>query len=213
MAHTRVALIAARQHGYSRPATAMRIIPVAGAAALLLAVLAGCSAGAPSPAPPPTNPAAAGSSAAGGQTATTTRTTTDPCQLVTPQEASALTGASYGSGTERATGPGKTCVYGASTKNVFMVDLFQGSSGQLKLIREHVSAEITQGGHMTPTPVSGLGEGATAYHVTSDIFNGASIFVLKGTAAIYLVDEVTGGQAPTTAALTIAARTALGRLP
>ncbi len=45
-------------------------------------------------------------------------TTTDPCQLVTAQEA--LTGASDGPGKEQASAAGKTCVYGASTKNVFM---------------------------------------------------------------------------------------------
>jgi hypothetical protein len=66
---------------------------------------------------------------------------------------------------------------------------------------------------MTPTSVSGLGDQATAYQVTTDVFNGASIFVLKGAAAIYLVDEVTGGQAPTNAALTATARAAVGRLP
>jgi len=186
-----------------------KTIPVAGTAALL-AALAACSSGAPSPKPPPTSPAAAGSAAIAGQVATTT---TDPCELVTVQEASALTGASYGPGTERAIGPGKTCVYGGSTKNVFMVDVFQGSSDQLKQVGDQVTTEVTQGGHMTPTPVSGLGDEATTYQVTTDIFNGASIFVLKGTSAIYLVDEVTGGQPPTAAALTATARTAIGRLP
>jgi Protein of unknown function (DUF3558) len=152
--------------------------------------------------------------ATGAQQPAVATTTTDPCQLVTPPEASALTGASYGPGAERAIGPGKTCVYGSATKNVFMVDVFQAaSSGDLQQLRDHLVAEITQGGQMTPTPVSGLGDDATAYHVTSDIFNGASIFVLKGTSAIYLVDEVTGGQAPTTAALTASARTAVSRLP
>ncbi len=225
MSHTKIALIAGRQRCYSRPAarpeapprrvygaTSTKIIPVAStAAALLMAALAACSHGAPSPTPPPpTSPAAAGSSTTGGHAATAT---TDPCQLVTAQEATALTGASYGPGTERATGAGKTCVYGGSTKNVFMVDVFQGSSGQLRHVRNNVSAEITQGGQVTPIPVPGLGDEATAYEVTSDVFNGASIFVLKGTAAIYLVDEVSGGQAPTTAALAATARTALGRLP
>jgi hypothetical protein len=140
-------------------------------------------------------------------------TTTDPCQVVTASEASALTGASYGPGTERAIGPGKTCVYGGSTKNVFMVDVFQGGSSQLQQIRDQVTAEVAQGGHMTPTSVSGLGDQATAYQVTTEVFNGSSIFVLKGTAAIYLVDEVTGSQAPTNAALTATARTAASRLP
>lgn len=187
----------------------MKIISATAGAALLTAALAACSSGAPSPAPPHTSPAVS-SSLAGGHAATTT---TDPCQLVTASEASALTGASFGPGTERTSAAGRACVYGAATKNVFMVDVFQGSSDHLQQVRDQVSAEITQGGQITPTPVSGLGDEATAYQVTSDVFNGSSIFVLKGTAAIYLVDEVTGGQAPTNAALTATARTAIGRLP
>jgi hypothetical protein len=171
-------------------------------------LLAACSSA--SPAGPTTSTTHA---ATGTKQPVTTTTTTDPCQLVTASEASALTGASYGPGTEQTAAAGKSCVYGASTKNVLMVDVFQGSSGQLQQIRDEVTTEITQGGQMTPTPVSGLGDEATAYHVTTNIFNGASIFALKGTAAIYLVDEVTGSQAPTTAALTATARTALGRLP
>jgi hypothetical protein len=91
MPRTKIALIAACQRCYWRPATAMKIIPVAGAAGLLLAALAGCSSGGPSPAPPPASLAAA-PSATGGHTAITTTTTTDPCQLVTAPEASALTG-------------------------------------------------------------------------------------------------------------------------
>jgi hypothetical protein len=152
---------------------------------------------------------------AGGSGSTAT-TTTDPCQLVTAQEASALTGASYGAGTEKAGGIAKTCVYGAGTKNVFMVDVWQGTASQLQQLRDQVIAEIQQGdtaAQITPIPIAGLGDSATAYAISTDIFNGGSIFVLKGTDAIYLVDEVTGGPAPTTTALTAAARTALGRLP
>src|SRR5262245_26067015 len=115
MSHTRMAL------------ASTKIITLAGAA-LLTASLAACSGGAPAPTSSTTSPAGGGSPAASGHPAVVTNTTTDPCQLVTASEASALTGASYGPGTERAIGPGKTCVYGGSTKNVFMVDVFQGSS-------------------------------------------------------------------------------------
>jgi hypothetical protein len=185
----------------SRPKIALIVAP----GALLL--LAACSSAGPGK-----------TTASTTHPATSTRqpalaTTTDPCQVVTASEASALTGASYSAGTEQTTGLGKSCVYGASTKNVLMVDVWEGSSGELQQLRDQVVAEITQGGHMTPTSVSGLGDQATAYHVTTAVFNGASIFVLKGSAAIYVVDEVTGSQAPTTAALTTAARTAVSRLP
>jgi hypothetical protein len=107
-------------------------------------------------------------------------------------------------------------VYGGNTKNVFMVDLWQGSPAQLQQVGSQVSAQLAQAANtaqVNPIAVPGLGDAATAYVVNSEVFNGSSIFVLKGTNAIYLVDEVTGGTAPTTAALTAAARTALGRLP
>jgi hypothetical protein len=206
----------------------MKLIPAAGAAAVLMATLAACSAGSPSPTSSglAAGPAATGSpastatstptsAAAGGHTATTTA---EPCQLVTQQEASALTGASFGPGTERAIGPGKTCVYGGGTKNVFMVDVFQGSASEMQLVRTNFKSELAQaanGATVTPTSVSGLGDSATAYQVSdAAIFNASSIYVIKGTFAIYLVDEVTAGHAaPTTAALTDTARTAVGRMP
>jgi hypothetical protein len=190
----------------------MKTIAAAGAAALLIVTLAACDHGTPSPSPTSAGPAATGSANAGGHTTTTT----DPCQLVTAQEASALTGASYGPGTERSTGLGKTCVYGGGTKNVFMVDVWQGSAAQLQQVSDQVTAEIQQAGstaQINPISVSGLGDRATAYQVNGEPFNASSIFVLKGTTAIYLVDEAAGGPAPTTDALTATARTAVGRLP
>jgi hypothetical protein len=193
----------------------MKMIYVAGATAVLIATLAACGSSAPSPTPtgPAATGSATGSATGGGQTATTTA---DPCQLVTAQEASTLTGATYGPGTERAVGVGKTCVYGGGTKNVLMVDVWQGSAALLQQMRGLLTAELEQGSdsaHIDSIPVSGLGDSATAYAVSGEPFNASSIYVLKGNYAIYLVDEVTGSPAPTTAALTATARTAVGRLP
>ena len=196
----------------------MKIIPVAGGAFLLIATLAACGHGAPSPkptGPTPTGPAATSTATGGSPTARAT--TTDPCQLVTAREASSLTGASYGAGTLRTVAIGKTCVYGSRTKNVFMVDLFQGSASQLQQVGSHVNEQLQAAGstaQVNPIPVAGLGAGATAYQVSSEVFNGSSIFAIKGGYALYLVDEVTGGPAaPSTAALIAAAHTALDRLP
>jgi hypothetical protein len=191
----------------------MKMVPAVSAAALLLATLAACSTGAPSPGS--TGAAATSSAGGGGGGGGTATTTIDPCQLVTAPEASALTGASYGPGTRRTfSGLGNTCVYGGGTKNVFMVDAWQGSASQLQKLRDLVIAGVQKGSAPpSPIPVAGLGDSATAYQISNAVFNGASIFVLKGTNAIYLVDEVTGGSAPTTAALTATARTAVGRLP
>lgn len=191
----------------------MKMIYVAGSAALLMGTLAACGPRAPSPSPTPTVPAATGSATGGGQTVATTA---DPCQLVTAQEASTLTGAAYGPGTERAAGVGKTCVYGGGTNNVLMVDVWQGSAALLQQMRGLLTAELAKGsasGHVDPIPVSGLGDSATAYAVSGEPFNASSIYVLIGNYAIYVVDEATVSPAPTTAALTATARTALGRLP
>jgi hypothetical protein len=73
--------------------------------------------------------------------------------------------------------------------------------------------KISASGHLEPIPVSGLGDTATAYAVSGEPFNASSIYVMKGNYAIYLVDEATASPAPTTAALTATARTAVGRLP
>jgi hypothetical protein len=97
-----------------------------------------------------------------------------------------------------------------------MVDLWQGSASDLQQVSVQVKSQIQQASdtaQVNPIPVPGVGDSATAYEVTSEVFNAGSIFVLKGTSALYLVDEVTGGPAPTTEALTATALTALGRLP
>src|SRR6185437_12140436 len=94
-----------------------------------------CSSGQPSanksPTPVPVLPGG-GQSASPSPTpaATATGTTTvDPCQLVTQQEASQLTGVSYGPGKlEVDSAISRRCIYGAQTKHVFEVIFVQGAS-------------------------------------------------------------------------------------
>jgi hypothetical protein len=59
--------------------------------------------------------------------------------------------------------------------------------------------------------VSGLGDEATAYTLSGSTLDVSSLFVVKATVAIYLVNEVAGTPV-STAALTNEARTALGRI-
>lgn len=73
----------------------MKMISVAGGAVLLIATLAGC--GHDTPTTMGTGPSATGTGGGPHPAAATT----EPCQLVTAQEASALSGTSYGPGTER----------------------------------------------------------------------------------------------------------------
>jgi hypothetical protein len=97
-----------------------------------------------------------------------------------------------------------------------MVDVWQGNADQLHQVGDQMASQIAKAvnsAKLSSIPVPGLGDEATAYALSSEVLNAGSIFVRKGGYAIYLVDEVTGGPAPTTAALTGTARTALGRLP
>ena len=186
----------------------MRPIRVA-VAGLLTATLAACgpNASAPTTAGTPTS-AAPNNSGAGGPT------TLDPCQIVTQQEASALTGVSFGPGKQLQGALSKSCLYGAGSKNVFRVDVVRGTIDQVHQYRDQVTSEIESGdadGHLTKSSVSGLGDEATAYTLSGSVLNVSSLFVVKGTVSLYLLNEAAGTPVPT-AALTDLARTALGRI-
>src|SRR5262245_41931966 len=89
-------------------------------------------------APPTGTPAATPSGVSGS-----TKTTLDPCELVTQQEASALTGAAFGPGKEESDpGGGRRCVYGYQTKNVFLVVVVQAPTVELaRAVKDQVRAE------------------------------------------------------------------------
>lgn len=191
----------------------MRPMRIVAAAGLLLAALAACgpdtssvTAGSGTPSSPAAN---GGASGAGGPS------TLDPCHIVTAQEASALTGTSYGPGKQLQGALSKSCLYGAGSKNVFRVDVVRGTIDQVHQYRDQVTAEIENGdaggGQFNKSAVSGLGDEATAYTLSGSDLNVSSLFVVKARVAIYLVNEVAGTPVPTMA-LTNEARTALGRI-
>lgn len=210
----------------------MRHITIMGAAAILATSLAACSSpGKPSANPTPvsnpttatptgTAPATAPAPVATGSKPTTTL---DPCLLMTQQEASQLTGESFGPGKEGGGGgvAPRSCIYGAQTKNVFIVIVVQGSSvQQVQTMRNAMLAQIRSSGSGTLplTTVPGVGDNAQAVYGTILAGNGGSldasgIYVLKGTIAFALVDETSIGGRPSTAALAAQAKTVLGRLP
>ena len=190
-------------------------------AAALAGLVAACGSGSPPPAANGTTPAASsgGTTPAGG----VGTTTTDPCQLVTQQEASALTGAAFGPGVRQDKAPFATCVYGARTKNVFRVSVVTGSVAQLHQIRDQNAAQLQAGAanggsKVNTAAVPGVGDEATVETVqvtlNGQVFSNAiNMFVIKGDHGLILVDLVTGGNAPTTGALTAVAQTAANRLP
>jgi hypothetical protein len=114
-------------------------------------------------------------------------------------------------------------VYGAGTKNVFRVSVVAGSVDQLHQIRDQNAAQLQAGvadggGKVSTASVSGVGDEATVETVqvtlnAQVLSNSINMFVIKGGHGLILVDLVTGGNAPTTDALTAVARTAADRLP
>jgi hypothetical protein len=210
----------------------MRSMGIIGATALVAAALAACST-APRPTARPTR-AAAGPIAAAATPSATSPTPTvapslppslpagannvDPCQLVTQQEASALTGASFGKGTEETeSGNGKRCIYGAQTKNVFEVIVAEAATtAEAQQVKNELLAEAQQklGAALNLHAISGLADSAEQISGTlNGLVNLDGIYVLKGTFGFALVDIVVGHAAPSGSAMQAQAQTVVGRLP
>jgi hypothetical protein len=142
----------------------------------------------------------------------------DPCQLVTQQEASALTGASFGPGEEeKDSGNAKRCVYGAQTKNVFEVITAEAATAaEAQQYKNAILAQAQQelGSVVNLHAVSGIGDAAEQISGSlHGLVNVAGIYVLKGTFGFALVDLVTGHAAPGESAMQTQAQTVVGRLP
>jgi hypothetical protein len=144
----------------------------------------------------------------------------DPCRLVTQQEASALTGATFGPGREESEAAGeKRCVYGYQTMNVFIVAVVQAATvAEAQSAKDQIRAEAKQqlGAAVSLSRVAGLGDDAESLQGSGSLGGGTlslgGIYVLRGRTGFALIDA-TAGHAPGTGALTAQARTVLGRLP
>lgn len=154
---------------------------------------------------------------------TPTPTALDPCQLITAEEASALSGATYKAGVE-GTLPGgaRTCTYGGNTANVFYIEVGQAKDEAgakayqaefLAIINSHL-AEAAAGG-LTITQLPSYADGAVFGSLNASAINvTASVFGFrKGTVFFGFNDSILGGQAPSQDKMTAQADTVLGRLP
>jgi hypothetical protein len=209
------------------------LVPLLPLALASLAVLAGCSAGtaggpttassASHVASPAATPTPAGSPSQAAASADV-----DPCALVTSAEASALTGASMGAGTESDTDGGKRCVYGAGTASGFFVQFAQASdaaTAQADWAQEQASAQslvqqqLPSGvsADFTTNALSGLGDKAAAGSASIDADGHtiaiSSIYLLKGSDFLAFGGSGLDTPAATTTALEQQARTSLARLP
>lgn len=158
-----------------------------------------------------TLPAAAGSTAL------------DPCQLLTSQEASILTGASFGAGKEETLdGGAKSCTYGANTKNVLYVWVAQtkdvaGAQAAQKQFEADLQANLQEmfSSGLTFSPYPNFADAAitASLNLSAIDVTGSAFGFRKGTIFFGFSDLVQGGAAPTSAAMQAQATTVLGRLP
>ncbi len=149
----------------------------------------------------------------------------DPCQLITSQEASSLTGASFGQGTETTTPGGlKICTYGSQTTNVFNVDVAQAAdiaaaqadqAQFLADIQANLKTLTSQGLNITQDPT--FADGAIMANIGFNSggidISGNSMGFRKGTIFVGFSDLALGSAAPTDAAMKAEASTVLARLP
>ena len=143
----------------------------------------------------------------------------DPCVLVNAQEASALTGVSYGAGLEQPANGEKQCVYGYQTTDVFTVGIAQApdlATAQADEAQAQAFLQTTAGSGLTFTQLQGLGDAAAVVQASKS-FNGTTlaicgIYVLKGTIFFFISDAAANHAVPNNAALQVQATTVLSRL-
>lgn len=212
--------------------------PTRGLRALVAASIVGlaaCSTGAsPSPSPasvaPATPPASVEASASAGATesqaaqATAVPTSVDPCQLVTAQEVSAITGATFTAGqASTETNNVKTCNYGQEGVDFTVVASRAPDEATAKKDEADTKAELEKNAPGLPYKLEelpGFAPGADAAVVSGSMntgggtYSGIAIYVIKGTDFFGITDiSSLGGQAPTSAQMQDLAKVALGRLP
>jgi uncharacterized protein DUF3558 len=156
--------------------------------------------------------------------ATAVPTSIDPCQLVTPAEATTLTGAPFTAG-EEGTGANnvKTCTYGQEGVVLTVVAAVAPDEATAKANEAATKADLEKNAPGLPIKVEelpGFAPGVDAAVASGSMssgglsYAGIAIYVLKGTEFFAITDIATlSGQAPTSAQLQDQAKVALGRLP
>ena len=148
-------------------------------------------------------------------------TSIDPCQVVTAQEASQLTGATFAAGKETTTaGNARICTYGSQTLDVVTVEVAVApDAATVQTDKAAALAEIQKaaGTGLHVAQLSGIGDAAAAVSASTTIsgqtLSITGIYVLKGLVFFAMSDLVLGRPAPTSAAMQAQAQTAIGRLP
>ena len=183
---------------------------------------------APSVAAPVVSPSASSSDVTASEApatplATAVATAIDPCQLVTPAEASTLTGASFSAGQESTTeGHGKICTYGQQG-TVFQVIVGVAPDEATAKAGEQDAIGLLQkaaANGLTVTQLPGFADGVDAATLTGSktiagqTFAATAIYLLKGTTFVGISDIATlGAKAPSEQQMQDQAKVTLTRLP
>ncbi len=149
----------------------------------------------------------------------------DACQLISRDEASALTGIQYKAGVAgNLPGGGKTCTYTSTSQNVFAVEVVQASdtaaadAAKAKFLTD-LQARMQQlnSQGLTVTQLPNFADGAltvqSAITYNNETINGSAFGFRKGTTFVAFSDTVVGQPAPSAAVMQAEAQTVLGRLP
>ena len=103
----------------------------------------------------------------------------DPCQLLPSQEASTLTGASFGDGVEETLdGGSRSCIYGANTTNVLYIvvaqaaDVATAEAAQQQFV-DDIQANLQQlvGSGVTFAPLDNFADAAIAANLNLSAIN------------------------------------------
>jgi hypothetical protein len=187
-----------------------------------LAVLIASSA----PTPEPTTSTTPSEAAAESPGATAVPTTIDPCQVVTPEEASTLAGAKFGpSSATTMSNNGKLCMYGQQGLSFNVIVTAAPDAATAKAEEPAFKAEIERAaadaglGNMKLTEIPDFQPGIDAAVLSGTAtvggtkVEGIALYALKNAVLLALTDLAFGGTAPTAAAMEDEAKVALGRLP
>ena len=159
--------------------------------------------------------------------ATAVATTIDPCQVVTPEEASKLAGSKFGpSSATTMSNNAKLCMYGHQGLSFNVIVTAAPDAATAKAQEPAFKAEIEQAaadaglGDMKLTEIPDFQPGVDAAILSGTAtvggtkVEGIAFYALKNAVLLALTDLAFGGAAaPTAAAMEDEAKVALGRLP
>lgn len=158
--------------------------------------------------------------------ATAVATTIDPCQVVTPDEASTLAGSKFGpSSATTMSNNAKLCSYGQQGLSFNVIVTAAPDAATAKAQEPAFKAEIEQAaadaglGDMKLTEIPDFQPGVDAAVLSGTAtvggtkVEGIALYALKNAVLLALTDLAFNGTAPSAAAMEDEAKVALGRLP